>query len=402
MKKKLLTVLILALTVCLCACSAGHKVISDPVLEPVMIDGIPEGTYTNLGDDLIFVSNQKTYSAQDYCIFNLKSGKSTPLSLKYEAKWRAMYEERLARNPDAYRRQLAILDKKPLVDVLLTNPLYIFRGSENYSRCSIGSIWCLLNHRSGELIYLEKLQKYVLSLMPGGGFVTWGNTEDDAFTLSKYSVNEKLLRTVEVNPDSSLNYCQMEDGLLMRGYQPSEDGAPSSTINVIILDSNLNTSTEFTLTATDLFITKAHQHKKNGRVLLQTREGIILVDPASGSSCLITCIDDQVSVSEFAQHAEPLLNEDMPPTIPLEVLGFSPDDSYALIATMSPGLYKLDMETLELTEQMTKQEIEAALNAATALYKPNMDFSTVDWAHTTWDGGEYAVSPQCIFRVKER
>lgn len=402
MKKMLTILMMLVLAFCLTACSASHKVISDPVLEPVMIDGIPEGTYTNLGDDLIFVSNQKTYSAQDYCIFNLKSGKSTPLSLKDEAKWRAMYEERLARNPDAYHMQLAMLDKKPLIDVLLTDYLQIYQVGENYSHCLIGPISCLLNHRSGEMIYLEKLQKYAVGPMSRGEFVSWEHSKDDALTISKYSVNEKLLRTVEVHVDSSAHFVPMKDGLLMIIRNPPEDGAPSSTINVIILDSNLNTSTEFTLTAPDLFITKAHQHKKNGRVLLQTREGIILVDPASGSSCLITCIDDQVSVSEFAQHTEPLLNEDMPPTIPLEVLGFSPDDSYALIATMSPGLYKLDMETLELTEQMTKQEIEAALNAATALYKPNMDFSTVDWALTTWDGGEYAVSPQCIFRVKER
>ena len=400
--KKLLTILVtLTLAACLTACSAAPKAISDPVLEPVMIDGIPEGTYTNLGDGRILVSNQKTHSAQDYCIFNLKSGKRTPLSLKDEEKWRATYEERIWGYYD--ERTRAAADVMPLLDqLLMINDLWLGNSGENYSLFSIGYIDCLLDHRTGKLICLDVPDGGSVTLSPNDELVyTW--QEGDLLFIRITDVRGKELRTAEVDIAGydGCGLSALDKGMFLIIFDISDAGEMSNYA-VILLDKQLQVSPAIPLADYETYYFYSLQHEQTGRIFVATLCDMLLLDPVSGCNYRFTCVDGELSVSELTDRGGMLMDGNAPMSEGIQVLGFSPDRSYALIITSSPGLYKLDMETLELTKQMSGTDIEAMLKASDEMYELPVPLNINDWMYTIWDGGEYAVSTQCIFRVKER
>ena len=122
----------------------------------------------------------------------------------------------------------------------------------------------------------------------------------------------------------------------------------------------------------------------------------------SGCNYRFTCVDGEISVSELTDRGGMLMDGNAPMSEGIQVLGFSPDGSYALIITSSPGLYKLDMETLELTKQMSGTDIEAMLKASDEMYELPVPLNIGDWMYTIWDGGEYAIGSRVIFRIRER
>lgn len=89
-------------------------------------------------------------------------------------------------------------------------------------------------------------------------------------------------------------------------------------------------------------------------------------------------------------------------SLPLRVLGFSADGRYALIASMTPGLFKLDMETLEATTQMTSRELLDVMATLDSWYPGENSATPIDFMELVWDGGEYAVGSRYVFRVRER
>lgn len=401
MKKLLLSLLTLALAVCLCGCSAGKQKISDPVLEPVAIKGIPPGQYSLLNDGRILVRNPETLRGEDYCVFHLNSGKRTPLSLKDPSKWRAAYEEKMRGGYG--ERMPAIPNEMPLIDrLLLSDDLMPWYYGENYSLCSIGLIDCLLDHRTGELICLDMPEDGIVTISPNDELVyTW--QEGDLLFIRITDVRGKELRTAEVDIAGydGWGLSALDKSMFLIIYDISDAGEMSNSA-VILLDKQLQVSPAIPLADYETFYFYPLQHEQTGRIFVATLYDMLLLDPVSGCNYRFTCVDGEISVSELTDRGGMLMDGNAPMSEGIQVLGFSPDGSYALIITSSPGLYKLDMETLELTKQMSGTDIEAMLKASDEMYELPVPLNSGDWMYTIWDGGEYAVGRRSIFRIRER
>ena len=74
----------------------------------------------------------------------------------------------------------------------------------------------------------------------------------------------------------------------------------------------------------------------------------------------------------------------------MNIVGLSDDGGYALISSLQHGLLRLDLETLQVTSQMD----EAAL--------AGVGLTPLDAAYLSWDGGEYVVNYNSVFRLQER
>lgn len=375
MKKMLLTVLILALTVCLCACSAGHKVISDPVLEPVMIDGIPEGTYTNLGDGRILVNSLEDNTM---VIHDVQTGTSIPIIPRDEDKdmWFATLVDICMREGEVFTQKDIdyhfSLDTQELFrECLLYTGLHPDTIGQRYALLPVYS--AVLDIKTGTLSAFQVRGSHQAMTSWDQVFSATITSEEVVCTL--FDVNGNQRRTAELPHEGYLltDVRPFKNVILLSFIQLDREPG-TNNIKFVLLDRKLNikASVQFDIESTMLLDTKlVHYSPETDQILVR-------------------CIDSSNHLNDLLlldMLEQTCVRVDNAPEYS-HIIGMSADGSYALITSSENRLYKLDMRSLIFTQQMSAQEIAEA----------GLGFLGLP----TWDGGEYAVSPQCIFRVKER
>ena len=268
-------------------------------------------------------------------------------------------------------------------------------------------MYCLLNHRSGELICLDCLQGNEIDITAWDELVAW-ERKNDTVSITLYDLKGKAMRTAEINVEGYA-FCSlrtMGDGFLLLCSNLDRSGKGDSC-QAIPLDRTLNASPAISLPLTDALTASrlcfARQNTRINRVLMQTNDqGLLLLDLPSGQYALLTGRDDQLSVGEMKAYDGAKPETESEKSLPLRVLGFSADGRYALIASMTPGLFKLDMETLVATTQMTSRELLDVMATLDSWYPGENSATPIDFMELVWDGGEYAVGSRYVFRVRER
>lgn len=403
-------VLLIALT-SLTGCSAKEKEPAaapkpaasplDPVLVAVDMETMPQGEYADLGGGRILVTD---IEKGQMAIYHLHTGKSIPVTareedkeylLDYHVSSMAADNEMLTlKEIDEIRQQYSAED---LLKFAVQSDMsgYIRSSGSNYAK--VGGLG-LLEIATGTLTPLPVI--YVNTITP------W----DQLFVpapCTLYGTDGQLLHIQHFDSTDHLPQSSflVEDGVVALLGLTDRDNKQTH-YQCVLLDRELNVRKTLDIGQHHnrwLSINQAYHSKPTGRLLLNTYgeaystkmkwkengrwsvweepvgpylDGLLVIDTTTGE------------VHRIA--------EDMYASI----IGMASDGSYALFCDDirdDPQVYKLDMETLTVTVQMTAAEVRDA-------FKPYFDAGYIfaPISLMTWDGGEYAVTPLMIFRVAER
>lgn len=394
---KLLLVCTLALSLSCAAGEGSHAPITDPKLIFIEAPGPDYSPLCDLGGGRIYCIS----SEGSYAVYDLYADTITPLSLQAEdlPHWKQMVVE-------AFRADAKNIAPEELPD----DPDYLLYAMEpathytiNGSRYALFPYIGILDTETALLLPLPRTEYQLRRIMPNDELLCYESSEE-GITFQLLTIDGELLRTgfYPLGEDVLPEVYAVGDSLLIL-LQSYASGSYGFDFSCVLLDRELQAGPVIPLGHwynNQLRVNLVHRSTLNGRILLSTLgfpysrllkvdgkmvkgealpylTGLLVIDPATG---------------RIWQAAR---NVDNPC-----VLGMSSDGSFALVGGMLSPLYKLDMETLTLTEQMPRSEL-------IQMVQPYMD-STIPvslWSYPgnlCWFGGDYAVHtryPYCVFRV---
>ena len=390
--KKLLTILMmLTLSFCLAACSAAETIIVDPVLERVDAQGIPQGLFSDLGNERILIWNEMDGTE---VIHHLRTGETTPVTVREEDKdyWiTSLVAAYAAEGELLSANDIAILaneDTQTIFDECnkINGGMHITSHGQRYAL--IREYSAVLDIDTG-VVSIPPHIEYSLSITPWDQILgTQINSQEVICCLIGKDGKEQYRAVISEEGYVPMDTYPLEDAVLV-SFILRDKETETSTLKFVLLDRKLNIQSVAQTDGnyTKLLTTKqAYFCAETGQILMQTHG--MAASTADRKTFTLTpkgpYLDGLVVLDMQEQTC---VRVDNAPEYS-HIIGMSADGSYALITSSENCLYKLDMRSLIFTQQMSAQEIaEAGLGF---LGSPS------------WDGGEYAVSPQCIFRVKER
>lgn len=380
----------------------------DPVLVPITPETLPQGQYCHLGGSLILV---QTGGEDPPRIYDLDTGESIVVTPREEDRelwvelWVEHYVEIWAAEgmifPEEYIEQVRSWPLEDLANYCAANGFPVWP-------CSIGTEYAALN----ENFLLNRLTG-VITIIPEGlsadKFTAWNtflSTNEEQTLFMQYDLNGQPLHNYQVQDILPLR----SGALALLGLSDNEK--QQTHYQCILLDQALNVRKTLDIGHHHnrlLSINQAYHSSSAGRLLLNTygkayankikvkEKGRlrVLEEPVGPYLDGLLVID--TATSEVHRIAEDMY---------VSIIGMASDGSYALFCSDisdDQQVYKLDMETLTVTVQMTTSEVRSAFKPyLDAGYQSNGSIVTAPIEYLTWDGGEYAVTPWMIFRVVER
>ena len=362
--------------------------VTDPVLAPAEGVTLPAGRLTALGDGHVLSSD---FRGAEYAVVNLANGRSTGLTLREEDldTWKALFRaeyEKSGTDDMPVEDYLLLLEHMGLSLPIITSEFHIFNVRGRYAECYTDAFNVILDWKTAQVLPMPELEG-VIGLTHDGQVLTTGKA-DGKTVLSLYGLDGTPLRSAAF--DFSAYPYQffdiVENGVVATLCGNKDMASSTAPCALVFIDREFNASAPVELGPVR-FLTRFKPYRSGtGKILLASKSlsELLVLDPDHGS-CSVVAIDrNGASVRPFAQG---MLTSGTGLTA---VNGFAEDGSYALLANLHGGLYKLDLTTLALTQQMTLDELEAA------------GLSPIDANMLQWDGGEYAVTYNKVFTVKNK
>lgn len=361
--------------------------VTDPVLIPEEGVSLPQGRNVALGGGYVYNYAPATYS---HTVMNLANGRATEITLRAEdteawmARIRESYEENdPAKSFDEYLQLLELMGQSLPV---ITPEFRVLNARGRYAECHTGSFSAILDRETARLLPSPEVDGVVG--LTYSGQVLARSSDGDATVLSLYGLDGTLSRTASFDFSAYpyKSFAILENGVLATLYG-NYDADFNASCTLVFIDRELRAGTPIEL-GTIRFLANfaARDCKGTGKIILTSpmlRE-TLLIDPADGSCTMLMIDGNGAAIRPYEEGA---LSSGTGVTT---VIGFQQDGSYALLTSLRGGLYKLDMNDLTLTQQMTTDELTA------------IGLSPVDASTLAWDGGEYAVSYNRVFRIENK
>ena len=374
--------------------SLGSKPVIDPVLVPAADVALPSTPITDLGDGFVLTFDQNTLTAS---VIDLRSGRTKQVKTRRQDRdtWASIvYANAIGRFGRDAEILLAKLDRDPDNPPVISHAFRQHASRCRYGECYTGLTQALLDRETATLLPLPN---------KGGDFIGVTAWEQllymekgpDGYTLRLCSIDGKELHAVTLPLDeyASISAFPLEDGLLLlHKNQDKETMTLSASIMVLDRELNAGPAIEMGDNFSLLDFRNPHQSAKHNLILMPSMRlgGILMYNTEKGQWHILTEGDAGVRTDALTTETLARLQSLYGSMSTLNVAGMSSDGSFALITSMYHGLYKLDLETLTLTQPMDEAALESiGLNSFTAAY-------------LSWDGGEFVVDPSNVFRLEYR
>ena len=374
----------------------GSKTITDPVLTAFESDNMPQANYVYplSGDRALTVRTMRSGSTYNYAqyIYDAAADRSYPITMRKKDTdtWNTIIREAIGKNSKDLRLYLKLMEEEGPAALLTYERLSVYSVGDRYAYCASSLFSGLLDCRTGELLPVDPVLD-ISYITPWDELLRYDRL-DRGMRFSLMDLQGHILHTADVDTgDCILPVIQLlEDGLciiLSDNLSRMED----SVISCVLLDRELNTSSVITVAeAYPIYLIKeAARAVKTGHFLLSTGEGLLVI-PDEGGECLLISEDNgEMTATVTTLPSDQLKSADKSHDM-IHVIGFAQDGSCALLSTKNSGLYKLDMNTLTLSRQMTQMELDS------------YDLIFSDMMGMRWNGSEYAVYPNGVMRVQNR
>ncbi|MBQ7851056.1 MAG: hypothetical protein IJ343_15125 [Clostridia bacterium] len=375
----------------------GSKTITDPVLSPFTGDNLPTASYLSplSGEHALISASMRSGSGYVYAqyVYDAAADRSFPVTMRRQDSdaWDAFIREAIGKRTSGdYSLYLRLLETDGPASLLEYEQLHVYSVSDRYAYCASSLLYGLLDFRTGELLPLDPAT--AASHITPWNELLRHEYLGDGFRLHLTDLQGNILHSADVDIGASPLpiIIPLTDGLAVLrsgAINRNED----SVISCLLLDRELNAVREITL-AEALPISRINDivlSARTGHLLISTACGLLVV-PEEGGDCLLISENRGEMTSSSTTLPSDRLNSADKSYNMIHVIGFAADGSCALLSTKNSGLYKLDMNTLTLTCQMTQQELD----------QYNLILSDV--MGMRWDGGQYAVYPRGVMRVQDR
>lgn len=405
MKKRLSLLLALIMTFCTLPALAEDA----PALSLADLPGLPEGSYTPLGGGRVLVVD---YYTPLFAVYDTQTGQLTPLHALEEdlTGWMELYSIAMVAEgelitaqelTDQYVRQgspelLPYIMKAIGITVVITGPRYAacaegfvldtetglarpaspdiisaqnLFADENIMHCEVtdGLIRLTLSAPDGSVLREASIPVgSEWPLVMGGVSLTDGFL----FTLMSGKSADNTRHLALICTDGSLAWRTIDLGTWHNNALNVQLARRSASTGKLLLMTTGRPTGKNVKTI----------NSETGRITLSIEpdgpwlEGLLAVDVDSGAVQRIDSSDE-----------------------PLALLGMSADGSCALLCDAASALYRLDMETLALTQIMSAAAVKEVIAQALPAGMPGG--SLFFYSRLPWDGGEYMVYPFGVFRV---
>lgn len=361
--------------------------VTDPVLAPAEGVTLPAGRMTALGDGCVLSSDSRRGG---HAVVNLANGRATELTLRdtdldtWKRQLRAAYE---SNSPDSsFEDHLLLLERMGQGLPVITPEFRTFGIRGHYAECYTGAINAILDRKTAQVLPLPELEG-IIGLTHDAQVLTCAR-DDGKVTLALHGLDGTLLRSASFDfsacPYQSFDI--VEGGIVATLFGDPDRETFLSSHTLVFIDRELHAGTSADLGPIPFTARFKPFRSGAGKILLTSYalSDLLVFDPDDGS-CRV------VSIDQHGASVTPLGEEALTAGTGLTaVTGFAADGSYALLANLHGGLYKLDLTTLTITQQMTLDELDA------------VGLSPVDACMLVWDGGKYAVTANKVFTVKNK
>lgn len=390
--------------------------LTGPVLTPCPLDAdaMPHGRLYPLGGSLLLIED---VNSGTLTLYDFATGQITPTTPREEdhAFWQdaciaALADEGIVL-PEDELAELPDMDVRDLYASVL-----------NYARpvaCAVGQRYVsfryvdmLLDCQTGEVLPLPAAE-CSRHLTPWDQFLCYDYWQGRCF-LTDIGGAELAARDFSYSGYELWQAVPLENGVLVT-LRDTDKEARRSSLRCVLLDQALNIRHTIDLGVYANRTLEVEQALLGYAACWSEETGRLLMFASNHQSQFYGELATVNGRREFVRH-EPALcgllvidtrtGQCHPITMDVTpgIIGMPEGGAFALLGSWEGGLYRLDMETLAITEQMTAQELDA-------LYKPALDplramgYNAYPWTNClVWDGGEYAVATRegLVFRVVER
>lgn len=369
------------------------QAVTDPVLVPATDIVVPEYSMTYLGGSRVLLNDRYN---QSYPIYDLSTGSTTELYVRPQDRdaMRSLMEPALDAGipgmpPNAADRYRVMLNENPDNLLFMTTNARAYPGLSQYVPFHTGFVDTLIDRETGAVL-----------LAPEGTGIVGVTASDELLcrdnrTLYLYALDGTLKRSAELNFGDYYvsSIYPLDNGVLvlLHGSLMNPRSIPGA---FAVLDQELKAGPVIELGTHRSFLSlmTPRQSIMSGIVLvpMQNMGGMLLLDPATGEYSMLVATEEEMYVLPNAEATQEQRDAFRNSTGMMAIVGLSQDGSYALISSVRRGLLKLDLETLTLTQQMTIEDLEA------------IDLEPLDAVYLVWDGGEYVVNHNRVFRLQNR
>lgn len=401
MKKLLVILLVLATfltsTGFLSFLGIGSRTITDPVLTAFEGRSMPAADYMSpLGDGRALTTFTMKSGHSYTCaqsVYDAEADRSYPITMRPQdaGAWDAIIRDAISQKTSKdYSLYLLLLETEGPAALLQYEQLRVYSVGDRYAYCAASLYDALLDCRTGELLPLDPALE-VSYITPWDELLRCDYRENSV-RFSLMDLQGNVLHTAEVDVGECIfpGIVPMADGLAVL-CSGTFNRTEASVITCTLLDKELSIARKLTLSE-NLPINRISdivRAAQTGHLLVSTSCGLLVIPPEGGETLLIGEGRDEMSAVTTTLPSDHLNSADKSYNM-IHVIGFAKDGSCALLSTKSSGLYKLDMNTLTLTRQMTQTELDW------------YDLILSDMMGMRWDGSDVAVYPRGVMRIQDR